>query len=194
MTGLARALQQHIGTQRSFSLVAIGSSSNMRKYTLILGVLLLVDGEFGVDQVKSVLVMKGDSVTLNTALTDKQKDDQILWKFEGSSIARINKETGIFSISGDDVRFKDRLKLDKKTGSLTITNIRPEHCGHYQLDISGENETVKTFIVNVRDDVESVSVMKGDTVTLHTNVTEIQKGDVIQWFGDQGALIADLTC
>ncbi len=113
--------------------------------------LFFSSGVFGVaDEVKSVSVMKGDSVTLNTDLTDKQKDDEILWNFEGSSIARINKEDKIFSTFDVDERFGDRLKLDKKTGSLTITNIRPEHHGLYQLDISGEYEAVKKFIVTVR--------------------------------------------
>ncbi len=35
--------------------------------------------------------------------------------------------------------------------------------------------------------------MEGDSVTLHTGVSEIQRADVITWFGDQGAIIADLN-
>ncbi len=36
--------------------------------------------------------------------------------------------------------------------------------------------------------------MEGDSVTLHTGVSEIQRDDVIRWFEDQGAIIADLNC
>lgn len=43
-----------------------------------------------------------------------------------------------------------------------------------------------------RDVVESVSVIVGDSVTLHTDVTQIQRDDALQWrFGDD--LIARIT-
>ncbi|KAI2647079.1 hypothetical protein H4Q32_030703 [Labeo rohita] len=48
-----------------------------------------------------------------------------------------------------DGRFRDRLKLDNQTGSLTITNITAEHVGVYKLDISGANLTSKTCSVFV---------------------------------------------
>ncbi len=39
------------------------------------------------DYVESVSVLVGDSVTLLTGLTEIQRDDQILWKFEDQDIA-----------------------------------------------------------------------------------------------------------
>ncbi len=39
------------------------------------------------DEVKSVLLMERDSVTLLTGFTEIQRDDQILWKFEDQAIA-----------------------------------------------------------------------------------------------------------
>ncbi|KTF94030.1 hypothetical protein cypCar_00034802 [Cyprinus carpio] len=48
-----------------------------------------------------------------------------------------------------DGRFRDRLKLDNQTGSLTITDITTEHAGLYELDISGAKKTLKTFNVSV---------------------------------------------
>ncbi len=45
--------------------------------------------------------------------------------------------------------FRDRLKLDKQTGSLTITNIRTEHIGRYSVDIKSEDAKLKTFRVIV---------------------------------------------
>ncbi|XDV23763.1 hypothetical protein PO909_028189 [Leuciscus waleckii] len=97
--------------------------------------------------------MEGDSVTLNTDLTEIRKDDDILWKFgaEKSLIAKMNKKKQIFSTYDDvpDGRFRDRLKLDDHSGSLTITNTRTEHAGVYQLDISGAKKSSKTFNVSV---------------------------------------------
>ncbi len=98
----------------------------------------------------SVSVMEGDSVTLHTDLTEIRDDDDILWKYgdDNSLLAQINRETQIFSTYDDtDERFRDRLKLDDKTGSLTITNITTEHAGDYQLDIIGVKS--KTFSVSV---------------------------------------------
>ncbi|KAL0161019.1 hypothetical protein M9458_044744, partial [Cirrhinus mrigala] len=51
---------------------------------------------------------------------------------------------------GPGAIFKDRLKLDKQTGSLTITNIKNEHVGHYSVDIKSTDAKLKTFQVIVR--------------------------------------------
>ncbi|XP_050958378.1 SLAM family member 5-like [Labeo rohita] len=100
-------------------------------------------GVFG----ESVSVMEGDSVTLNTDVTEIHEDDDILWKFgaEKSVIAQIKRENQIFR----DVRFRDRLKLNRQTGSLTITNIIIEHAGLYEVKISGVKRSIKTFSVSV---------------------------------------------
>ncbi len=80
------------------------------------------------DEVKSVSVMEGDSVTLHTNDPDIQKDDQIMWKFGHNSIliAQINRKNNNSIRCYDDKaggRFRGRLKLDQ-TGSLIITNTR----------------------------------------------------------------------
>ncbi|XDV23959.1 hypothetical protein PO909_028287, partial [Leuciscus waleckii] len=97
--------------------------------------------------------MEGDSVTLNTDVTEIPEDDEILWKYgaENSLIAQISRAAGISSIYDDvpDGRFRDRLKLDDQTGSLTITNTTTEHTGVYQLVIRGAKLTSKTFSVSV---------------------------------------------
>ncbi|XP_058616255.1 hepatic and glial cell adhesion molecule-like, partial [Onychostoma macrolepis] len=105
-------------------------------------------GVFG----ESVSVMEGDSVLLHTNVTEVPEDDDILWKFgaEKSLIAEISKAAAIFNTSDVlDGRFRDRLKLDNQTGSLTITNITTEHAGLYHLEINGEKERLKTFSVSV---------------------------------------------
>ncbi len=54
---------------------------------------------FGYDAVKSVTVMEGDSVTLNSGVTEIQTHDLIKWTFGSpkTRIAHINKEAGSFS-------------------------------------------------------------------------------------------------
>ncbi|XP_073699546.1 uncharacterized protein [Garra rufa] len=96
--------------------------------------------------VKSVSVTEGDSVTLQSGLTELQSDEPITWIFEiGDSyelairIAQIFKEGEIFiTFDGPDGRFRDRLKVDHQTGSLTITNARTTHSGLYQMFIRRE--------------------------------------------------------
>uniref|UniRef100_A0A8C1BH48 Immunoglobulin domain-containing protein n=1 Tax=Cyprinus carpio carpio TaxID=630221 RepID=A0A8C1BH48_CYPCA len=104
------------------------------------------------DGVKTVVVVEGDSVTLNTNVTAIQRDDTILWMFgdDNSIIAKMNEAAGIFS-ANDNERFRDRLELDKQTGSLIIKNIRTEHTGLYQLKIKSTTEISKKFSVTVRD-------------------------------------------
>uniref|UniRef100_A0A673MIH8 Ig-like domain-containing protein n=1 Tax=Sinocyclocheilus rhinocerous TaxID=307959 RepID=A0A673MIH8_9TELE len=90
---------------------------------------------FGVDAVKTVTVMEGDSVTLQTE-TELQTDDVIMWQFEDEKtpIATINSGTeSFFTFDVPDGRFRDRLKLDHQTGSLTITNTTTKHAGRYQV-------------------------------------------------------------
>ncbi len=91
------------------------------------------------DNKGEISVMEGDSVTINSGLTEMMDDDVIQWRFwiEGTLIAEISKE--VDSITVYDVldgRFRDRLKLDKQTGSLTITDTTTEQTGTYELQIN----------------------------------------------------------
>ncbi|KTF92534.1 hypothetical protein cypCar_00044477 [Cyprinus carpio] len=96
--------------------------------------------------------MEGDSVTLNIDDTQIREDDYILWTFgaEKSIIAQIIREFEIFyTYNGTDGRFRDRLKLDQQTLSLTITNTTSEHAGDYKLEIHRAKLPSKTFSVSV---------------------------------------------
>ncbi|XP_058618038.1 natural killer cell receptor 2B4-like [Onychostoma macrolepis] len=110
-------------------------------------------GVFGAETNELQSVMEGDSVTLNTDVTEIHEADDIFWIYrdQNSLIAKINREIQVSSIYDDvpDGRFRDRLMLDDQTGSLTITNTTTEHAGVYQLQISGVKETLKTFSVSV---------------------------------------------
>ncbi|XP_056304446.1 uncharacterized protein LOC130216577 [Danio aesculapii] len=104
-----------------------------------------LEGVFG-DTVKSVPVMEGDSVTLHTD-TQLQADEDIKWLFGPNTflIAEIINGTVSFSTHDISEGFRDRLKLDNSTGSLTITKIRNTDAGVYEL--SGRN--VPKFNISV---------------------------------------------
>nr|XP_055072987.1 uncharacterized protein LOC129452949 [Misgurnus anguillicaudatus] len=119
--------------------------------------LFVSSGVFG-DEVKSVSVMEGDSLTLHTDVTELHRYGVIEWRFvtEGTYIAKIfkffNDEANIVTINDDvlDGRFRDRLQLNDQTGDLTITNITTQHTGLYQVTIiSSRQKTSHKFNVTV---------------------------------------------
>ncbi|XP_057181375.1 natural killer cell receptor 2B4-like [Triplophysa rosa] len=94
-----------------------------------------LNGVFG-DEVKSVSVMEGHSVTLHTD-TELHTHDVMEWMFGVQSpdeiIAEINREVNITSFINE--RLKNHVEIDAQTGSLIITNITTQHTGRYQLEI-----------------------------------------------------------
>ncbi|XP_051744865.1 uncharacterized protein LOC127509830 isoform X44 [Ctenopharyngodon idella] len=135
-------------------------------------------------------VEKGDSVTLYDTDSDIQNDVKIQWKFEEKLIAEMTGENPQWS----DDEFRDQMKLNPQTGSLTIQQTRPEHSGLYKLEIiTSDYSTFRLFRLIVGDEVKSVSVMMGEDVTLRVN-TEIQTGDKIFWMFDyENRLVAKNT-
>ncbi|XP_059424651.1 uncharacterized protein LOC132159055 isoform X1 [Carassius carassius] len=136
--------------------------------------------------VKSLSVLEGDSVTLLSGVPEIQRVDMIGWRFEQqeSPLAEINRTAEIFNTYDNvlDGRFRDRLKLDHQTGSLTITNTRTTDSGLYQLEISSSKHTIhKTFTVTVSGEIKTVLVIEGDSVTL---CTDTEKVDEERVFGD----------
>lgn len=99
-----------------------------------------------------MLATKGNSETLHTD-TELQKRDLILWRFgaEGSLIAKGDTEDSRAShYDGDDGRFRNRLKMDINTGSLTISDLETEHAGEFRLKIISDRRILfKRFTVTV---------------------------------------------
>ncbi|XP_039538330.1 uncharacterized protein LOC120486385 [Pimephales promelas] len=141
----------------------------------------------------AMIVSEGDSVSLNSRLTEMKDDDVIQWNFEDTLIAEIYKRADRIALYDDvlDGRLRDRLKLDNQTGSLTITRITTEDTGVYNLLInSAIRERIGVVVVGVIP--ELVSEMEGDSVSLNSHLTEIKDDDVIQWrFGK--TLIAEIN-
>uniref|UniRef100_A0A8C1UFT6 Ig-like domain-containing protein n=1 Tax=Cyprinus carpio TaxID=7962 RepID=A0A8C1UFT6_CYPCA len=151
-------------------------------------------GVFG-EEVQLVSVMEGDSVTLNSGLTELMDDDEIQWRFwiKNTLIAEINKRADSMTVYDDvlDGRFRDRLKLDNQTGSLTITNTRTQHAGAYELLI---NRMSTNFILIVHDGLKSVSVKEGDSLTLNSDLNKMKDGDQILWtFLNENTLLAEIS-
>ncbi|XP_052445183.1 uncharacterized protein LOC127986953 isoform X1 [Carassius gibelio] len=115
--------------------------------------ILITNGVFDVktDEVKSVSVTEGDSVSLNTDVK-VQTDDMVRWTFgpQNTRIAEIIKRDQInFIYVSNDGRFRDKLQMDNQTGSLTIRNIRSEHSGLYKLTVISGETSLKSFSVTV---------------------------------------------
>ncbi|CAM4660444.1 unnamed protein product [Leuciscus chuanchicus] len=126
-----------------------------------------------------VSVMEEDSVTLNTGVQTNQQD-RIRWYFNDIRIAQINRDQSKIctdvQCNDDTERFRDRLKLDHQTGSLTIMNITDTDSGVYQLQISsGSSDNEKTFNVILK------TVMEGEPVILYTGVIR-KLNDSIIWY------------
>ncbi|XDV22830.1 hypothetical protein PO909_027636, partial [Leuciscus waleckii] len=144
--------------------------------------LMLIVSSSGV----SVAVKEGDSVTLYTGVQTNQHEN-INW-YIGYPLARIN---GDLSDICTDVqcneyteRFRDRLKLDHQTGSLTIMDITDTDSGEYSLHITSDSSfSEKIFSVYVTgvSGVDKVSVMEEDSVTLNSGVQTNQQ-DRMTWY------------
>jgi len=102
------------------------------------------------DEVKSVSVMEGDSVTLNTGITETQGINLIQWRYgaSGPVIAYTDKTTDSY-LHLTEI-FGGRLHIDDQTGSLTIMNMTIKHSGLYKLEIIHDDGTLPTtFSVTV---------------------------------------------
>ncbi|XP_048039287.1 uncharacterized protein LOC125264086 [Megalobrama amblycephala] len=154
---------------------------------------------FGTDRV-SVSVNEGDSVTLNTGVKTNQQE-VIKWYINHTCIAQITgDQSKICTDVQCDEKFRDRLKLDHQTGSLTIMNTRNTDSGEYKLKIiiSSSISIMKRFSVFVhgvsaaeQDKMKRKSVMERDSVTLDPGIIKTTNYLIMWYFND--ILIAEIT-
>uniref|UniRef100_A0A8C1N510 Ig-like domain-containing protein n=1 Tax=Cyprinus carpio TaxID=7962 RepID=A0A8C1N510_CYPCA len=103
-------------------------------------------------EMKIVSVMEGDPVTLH--VPQIQGDELIVWRFGDKEklIAKHDLEAKSSPLYDEEERFRDRLKLNDQTGSLTITNTRTTDSGVYKVKISSNKQTLyKRFTVTVSE-------------------------------------------
>ncbi|XP_050950441.1 uncharacterized protein LOC127153429 [Labeo rohita] len=159
----------------------------------------------------SVSVMEGDSVTLQYPTEINQQED-IMWYFNNIPIAEITGDpTKICTdvrCDNRNERFRDRLKLDHQTGSLTITNTRTTDSGLYDVWVSskkprggGSYSVVVQGVPHL--DTDEMSLIEGDSVTLHTGVKTNQQEKIKWYFNDiriaqisvdQSKICTDVQC
>ncbi|XP_077081499.1 uncharacterized protein LOC143735265 [Siphateles boraxobius] len=186
----------------------------MKLFINLLSVVLFLPdyGSSGVD--KEVSVMEGDSVTLYTGVKTNQQED-IKWYFSSLLTAQISGDLSFIctdvQCNKDTERFRDRLKLDHQTGSLTIRNINSTDSGVYELKIiTSSSSSGKVFNVTVHgvsaaeiDEVKRKSANNGESVTLKPGVVK-NPNDVMTWYfndiliaeitGDQSKICTDVQC
>ncbi|XP_048036014.1 uncharacterized protein LOC125261504 [Megalobrama amblycephala] len=158
-----------------------------------------------------VSVNEGDSVTLNTGVQTNLQED-IKWYFNGILIAQIS---GDLSYSCTDVqcnegteRFRDRLKLDHQTGSLTIMNTRNTDSGEYKLLLISRTTSETIFNVTVSGvsaaehyKMKTISGIRGEYVILDPDEG---LNDAMMWYfndtiianitGDASKICTDVQC
>ncbi|XP_048051715.1 uncharacterized protein LOC125271636 isoform X1 [Megalobrama amblycephala] len=180
--------------------------------TIFFNVIVVVLYSLGHGASDGVSVKEGDSVTLNTNVQTKQQED-IKWYFNSIRIAQISGDlsyvcTDVQCNEGTE-RFRDRLKLDHQTGSLTIMNIIDTDSGDYKLKIIfSSSDSEKIFSVSVRgvsaaerDEVKTVE--EGESVTLDPGVIKSPNDEMTWYFnetlmaeitGDESKICTDVQC
>ncbi|XP_039538728.1 uncharacterized protein LOC120486636 isoform X2 [Pimephales promelas] len=140
----------------------------MEGYRVITLFVFLVHGVFG-DEMMTVSVNEGESVFLNTGVT-KQHRDKMLWYFNDTLIALINGDPRTSCLyDGEDGRFRDRVEVDHKTGSLTITDITTEHAGRYEANFIQSKSSGTSTSLNRNSKCDSTKITRkmsniGDTI------------------------------
>ncbi|XP_016109899.1 uncharacterized protein [Sinocyclocheilus grahami] len=171
----------------------------------------LAHGFLGMDADNvSVSVVEGDSVTLLTNVNISQQE-RMKWYMNDIRIAQIiDSQRKICTDVQCEERFRGRLQLDHRTGSLTITDIRTTDSGLYQLLIISSSSIEEEFNVSVhgvsadeRNQTKRTSVKEGGSVTLDPGVIK-NPNDVMMWYfigtlrneidGDPIKICEDVQC
>ncbi|KAA0711761.1 hypothetical protein E1301_Tti020878 [Triplophysa tibetana] len=152
------------------------------------------NGVFG-DEVKSVSVMEGHSVTLHTD-TQLHTDDVIQWRFGVQSpdeiIAEFYREDNTTSFISE--RLKNHVEIDDQTGSLIITNIKIQHTGRYKAEIMGNAFQNKHFsvIVYARLSVPVItrvsSSSEGSKCSVLCKVMKVSHDVSVSWYKGKSLL------
>ncbi len=103
----------------------------------------LVNGEW--DELKTV--MEGDVLTLQTPDTESLSEVTWLHKRDDQTVRIAQMYQGFEPFY--DERITGRVKMNPKTGALTIRNISTSDSGLYQVSLRSESDSEKRFRVDV---------------------------------------------
>ncbi|XP_037388704.1 CD48 antigen-like [Pygocentrus nattereri] len=105
------------------------------------------------EEVVRLQELEGNTVTIHTGLTEAQSDAHILWFYgpENADIKIVNSLVfkGETNTDYPSERFRDRLQLNRTSGSLTIRNISREDSGLYKLHIITGSISGWSFSIDV---------------------------------------------
>ncbi|KAL1251760.1 hypothetical protein QQF64_019556 [Cirrhinus molitorella] len=138
-----------------YKLHIVSSSSSSKKIfsVVVNGVSASKRGEKMTKSVK-----EGESVTLDPDVGIKA--NVMTWYFDDTLIAEINgHQSRVCTDEQCDRRFKDRLKVDHQTGSLTIMSTRTEDSGVYKLKITSNG-------FSIRSRRHTISIVKSFSVSV----------------------------
>uniref|UniRef100_A0A673GDV5 Immunoglobulin domain-containing protein n=1 Tax=Sinocyclocheilus rhinocerous TaxID=307959 RepID=A0A673GDV5_9TELE len=146
------------------------------------------------DKMKRKSVKEGESVTLDPGEIKNLKDS-MTWYFNDALIAEITGDQNKTCTDDQcDERFRDRLKLDHQTGSLTIMNTRTTDSGFYKLQMNHSRiSIIKIFSVTVTDKMKRKSVKEGESVTLDPGEIKNLKDSMTWYFNDLDHQTGSLT-
>ncbi|XP_036420142.1 CD48 antigen-like [Colossoma macropomum] len=118
------------------------------------------------EEVVRLQELEGNTVTIHTGLTGVQSDAHILWFYRSENLDTKIVISLVFkgetNTDYPSERFRDRLQLNRNSGSLTITNISREDSGVYKLQIITGHQSVWSFSLNVYAPV-SKPVIRNDS-------------------------------
>ncbi|ROJ24002.1 hypothetical protein DPX16_23563 [Anabarilius grahami] len=139
-------------------------SISIRALVLVFITVQQVGGEVG--DIKTVKVKEGGFLNLDPGLHDLNRDVQILWTFESpSQSTRVAQIYQGKVYTNYDEKLTGRVKLDRETGILTITDIRTNESGLYKaVTIVNKKITVQKYKVDV---YAPVSVPAISSVSVH---------------------------
>ncbi|TRY60685.1 hypothetical protein DNTS_029380 [Danionella cerebrum] len=119
--------------------------------------------------------MEGDSVTLLTDVNIKENDPLIYWKFENNLIARINTEANIADVYCNI----DRVKIDDRTGSLTITNTSTTDSGIYTVEIFINKKSTKVFNLTVYASLPVPVISRETSCSSSSEISPVSKCELL---------------
>ncbi|XP_072526823.1 CD48 antigen-like [Salminus brasiliensis] len=135
--------------------------------------------------------LEGNTVTIHTGLTGVQNDTQILWLY-GSEKADVNIVIcqvfrGETKTEYNRDRFRDRLQLDRSSGSLTIRNISREDSGVYTLQIIRGSFSVWSFRIKVYAPVSTLVIRNQTSNESCSPVCSVENGEdvTLSWYEEK---------